>query len=85
MCHAFGIDNPDGTSYGVVRNALDALAEARRCLECGLCAEACGEAGQQQHVIGFAGRGSGRVPVTVFDRPLADTNCTMAVMLAAVS
>ena len=46
-----------------------------KCIECGLCVEACGEAGQQQYVIGFAERGSGRLPVTVFDQSLADTNC----------
>jgi NADH-quinone oxidoreductase subunit G len=46
-----------------------------KCVECGLCADACGEAGQQQHVIGFAGRGPDRLPVTVFDRPLAETAC----------
>ena len=46
-----------------------------KCIECGLCVEACGSAGQQQHVIGFAERGSDRLPVTVFDRSLADTQC----------
>jgi len=46
-----------------------------KCIECGLCVEACGEAGQQQHVIGFAARGAARLPVTVFDQPLADTRC----------
>jgi len=46
-----------------------------KCIECGLCAEACGDQGQQQYVIGFAERGSGRMPVTVFDRSLADTQC----------
>ena len=46
-----------------------------KCIECGLCVEACGGAGQQQYVIGFAERGSDRVPVTVFDHPLADTKC----------
>ena len=46
-----------------------------KCIECGLCLEACGDAGQQQHVIGFAERGSGRMPVTVFDKPLSETNC----------
>ena len=46
-----------------------------KCIECGLCVEACGDAGQQQHVIGFAERGSGRLPVTVFDQSLADTKC----------
>jgi len=46
-----------------------------KCVECGLCVEACGEAGQQQHVIGFAERGSDRLPVTVFDQALADTHC----------
>lgn len=46
-----------------------------KCVECGLCAEACGESGQQQNVIGFAGRGPDRMPVTVFDRPLGETAC----------
>ena len=46
-----------------------------KCIECGLCAEVCGDAGQQQHVIGFAERGAGRVAVTVFDKSLAETNC----------
>ncbi|MGA7539924.1 MAG: [FeFe] hydrogenase, group A [Steroidobacteraceae bacterium] len=46
-----------------------------KCVECGLCVEACGDAGQRQYVIGFAERGSDRLPVTVFDRPLADTKC----------
>ncbi|WP_321490349.1 [FeFe] hydrogenase, group A [uncultured Hyphomonas sp.] len=46
-----------------------------KCIECGLCAEACGEAGQQQFIIGFAERGYDRVPVTVFDAPLSETAC----------
>jgi len=46
-----------------------------KCIECGLCVEACGEAGQQQYVIGFAERGTERLPVTVFDHSLADTQC----------
>jgi iron-only hydrogenase group A len=46
-----------------------------KCIECGLCVEACGDAGQQQHIIGFAERGSGRLPVTVFDKSLANTKC----------
>ncbi|GJI90874.1 [FeFe] hydrogenase, group A [Duganella hordei] len=46
-----------------------------KCVECGLCVEACGQHGQQQYVIGFAERGSDRLPVTVFDRPLANTGC----------
>jgi len=46
-----------------------------KCIECGLCVEACGEPGQQQYVIGFAERGSDRLPVTVFDQSLADTQC----------
>jgi NADH-quinone oxidoreductase subunit G len=46
-----------------------------KCIECGLCVEACGEPGQGQYVIGFAGHGSDRLPVTVFDRSLVETNC----------
>lgn len=46
-----------------------------KCIECGLCVEACGDALQQQHVIGFAGRGPDRLPVTVFDQSLAQTPC----------
>jgi NADH-quinone oxidoreductase subunit G len=46
-----------------------------KCIECGLCAQVCGDAGQQQHVIGFAGRASERLPVTVFDQPLGETRC----------
>lgn len=49
--------------------------ELSKCIECGLCVEACGDAGQQQYVIGFAERGPDRLPVTVFDHSLADTNC----------
>jgi len=49
--------------------------DLRKCIECGLCVEACGELGQRQYVIGFAQRGSDRLPVTVFDRSLADTTC----------
>lgn len=46
-----------------------------KCIECGLCVEACGDAGQRQYVIGFAGRGGDRLPVTVFDQPLSETGC----------
>lgn len=46
-----------------------------KCIECGLCVEACGDEGQHQNVIAFAQRGSDRLPVTVFDQSLADTNC----------
>ncbi|MDV7144142.1 [FeFe] hydrogenase, group A [Tropicimonas sp. TH_r6] len=46
-----------------------------KCIECGLCAEACGEAGQNQNIIGFGERGFDRRPVTVFDTPLRQTNC----------
>ncbi|MFC5499721.1 [FeFe] hydrogenase, group A [Caenimonas terrae] len=55
-----------------------------KCVECGLCAQACGEPGQQQFVIGFAERGSDRLPVTVFDRPLAETNCISCGQCTAV-
>ncbi|MEO1040389.1 MAG: [FeFe] hydrogenase, group A [Pseudomonadota bacterium] len=46
-----------------------------KCIECGLCAEACGEPGQQLDVIGFAERSGERLPVTAFDTPLGETNC----------
>ncbi|PWJ19254.1 NADH-quinone oxidoreductase subunit G [Jannaschia seohaensis] len=46
-----------------------------KCIECGLCADVCGDAVQQQDVIGFGERGGDRRPVTVFDAPLAETNC----------
>ncbi|MFG6489191.1 [FeFe] hydrogenase, group A [Roseateles sp. BYS78W] len=46
-----------------------------KCIECGLCAQVCGSPGQEQHVIGFAGRAGDRAPVTVFDQPLAETRC----------
>lgn len=49
--------------------------ELSKCIECGLCVEACGDQGQQQYVIDFAERGSERLPVTVFDQSLADTPC----------
>lgn len=49
-----------------------------KCIECGLCAEACGEPGQQQYIIGFAERGAGRLPVTVFDQSLADPDVSPA-------
>lgn len=51
------------------------LRDLAKCIECGLCVEACGEPGQQLNIIGFAEHGSGRLPVTVFDQSLADTNC----------
>ncbi|MDH5516932.1 MAG: [FeFe] hydrogenase, group A [Gammaproteobacteria bacterium] len=49
--------------------------DLEKCIECGLCVEACGESGQQQHIIGFAERGSARLPVTVFDQSLATSGC----------
>jgi NADH-quinone oxidoreductase subunit G len=46
-----------------------------KCIECGLCADVCGDTVQQQYVIGFGDRGFERRPVTVFDEPLAETKC----------
>jgi NADP-reducing hydrogenase subunit HndD len=46
-----------------------------KCIECGLCADVCGDKVQNQNVIGFTGRGSDRRPVTVFDEPLGATKC----------
>lgn len=64
----FGLQPSDHTSPSIWRD-LD------KCIECGLCADVCGEAGQQQYVIGFAERGSDRLPVTAFDQPLSETGC----------
>ncbi len=49
--------------------------DSSKCIQCGLCVEACGGAGQQQHVIGFAERGFDRLVVTAFDQPLSETAC----------
>jgi iron-only hydrogenase group A len=55
-----------------------------KCIECGLCVEACGESGQQQNVIAFAERGTDRMPVTIFDQPLAETKCISCGMCSLV-
>jgi NADH-quinone oxidoreductase subunit G len=44
-----------------------------KCIECGLCVDAC--AAQKINAIGFAERGSGMMPITAFDKPLAETGC----------
>ena len=44
-----------------------------KCIECGLCVEAC--AAQKINAIGFAERGSGMMPITAFDKPLSETGC----------
>lgn len=46
-----------------------------KCIDCGLCAQVCGDHGQKIHAIGFAERGFGVQPVTVFDQPLSETPC----------
>lgn len=58
----------DHTSPSIRRDLL-------KCIECGLCADVCGDAVQHQHIIGFTDRGFDRRPVTVFDKPLGETNC----------
>ncbi|KAI9003459.1 nadp-reducing hydrogenase [Hyaloraphidium curvatum] len=55
-----------------------------KCIECGLCAQACGEEGQAIFAIGFAERGGSAVPVTVFDRPLGETPCISCGQCTAV-
>ena len=49
--------------------------DPEKCIECGLCVQACGDPGQRQYVIGFAEARPGHVPVTVFGQSLADTKC----------
>jgi NADH-quinone oxidoreductase subunit G len=50
--------------------------DLRKCIECGLCVQACGrDQGQDINAIGFVDRGSKMLPVTVFDLPLKDTGC----------
>lgn len=49
--------------------------DLQKCIECGLCADVCGEFVQNQNIIGFADRGGDRRPITVFDEPLSATNC----------
>ena len=55
-----------------------------KCIECGLCVEACGSSGQDQHIIGFAERGFGAIPTTIFDTNLADTKCISCGQCTAV-
>lgn len=58
----------DHTSPAIARD-LD------KCVECGLCVAACGSAGQNLNIIGFAERGSSRLP-SVFDhKSLGETDC----------
>lgn len=49
--------------------------DLNKCIECGLCADVCGDGLQEQFIIGFAERSGDRLPVTVFDKPLSETNC----------
>ena len=44
-----------------------------KCIECGLCVDAC--SAQRINAIGFAERGGATLPVTAFDKPLAETDC----------
>jgi NADH-quinone oxidoreductase subunit G len=55
--------------------------DLRKCIECGLCVQACGELGQNINAIGFVDRGSRMLPVTVFDKPLHETNCKFTIWL----
>lgn len=44
-----------------------------KCIECGLCVDAC--AAQQINAIGFGERGAGMIPVTTYDKPLNESGC----------
>jgi len=70
------IGSPEHPEHGLVDHTSPSIwRDLAKCVECGLCVEACGESGQQQHIIGFAERGPDRLPVNVFDQSLADTKC----------
>lgn len=58
----------DHTSPAIVRD-MD------KCIECGLCIDACGPQLQNQNVFGFAERGPSLLPVTKYDLPMNATNC----------
>jgi NADP-reducing hydrogenase subunit HndD len=66
-------ENPESLSTDHTSPSI--WRDLSKCIECGLCAEVCGEAVQNLNIIGFANRGFDRRPVTVFDEPLGDTNC----------
>jgi len=55
-----------------------------KCIDCGLCVQACGPALQDQNIIGFGERGEGMIPITIFDKPLADTKCISCGQCTAV-
>eukprot|EP00457_Paulinella_chromatophora_P002405 gb/GEZN01002410.1/.p1 GENE.gb/GEZN01002410.1/~~gb/GEZN01002410.1/.p1 ORF type:complete len:769 (-),score=79.83 gb/GEZN01002410.1/:163-2469(-) len=48
-----------------------------KCIECGLCIQACGSGptGQNLNILGFSERGSGLLPSTFFDIALNKTDC----------
>lgn len=49
--------------------------DLEKCIECGLCVQVCGEAGQQQNIITFGESRPNHKPVTIFEQSLADTHC----------
>eukprot|EP00808_Paulinella_micropora_P004065 g39904.t1 len=76
------ISHPEHELHDHTSPAID--RDMAKCIECGLCVAACGPQGQNINVLGFGERGSGMVPVTAFDRRLAESDCISCGQCTAV-